>query len=176
MRKTKKQILIFTALAILIFGAGIAVFVFRPHQVGHSTAGQYTKGEGADNISNGSVNSQVNGAEPGDQKSTTGGGSATAPIAPTGNFVSAHHAGLLTEIASACNTTPGAICTITFSNGEATIGLPGQRTDRGGATYWNAWTPQSIGLRPGSWTIRATAQMNGQSMSSSDAMSLDVMQ
>ena len=95
---------------------------------------------------------------------------------PSGDFVSSHTISLSAPEQSVCNTTPGATCTITFAQGSTSKSLAVENTDRGGSAYWNGWTPKSIGLTPGSWTIQATATLNGQSKTGTDARNLEVTQ
>jgi len=100
-------------------------------------------------------------------------------LAPSGNFVSNHTPGQngtpLLET-SVCNTTPGAKCQIFFTNGNKTFSLAAQTTDLGGSTYWNGWTPQGIGLTPGTWQVAATAMLSNQSKSTTDTRELVVSQ
>lgn len=95
-------------------------------------------------------------------------------ITPIGNFVSSHHVTMSTPIASVCNTTSGATCVISFVANGVTKSLTTEMTDSTGAAYWNSWTPKSIGLSVGSWQVQATAQLNGQSKSATDALTLEV--
>lgn len=112
--------------------------------------------------------------QPGDVKSNNGGSGAVSLAAPSGDFVSSHHVGMSTTEVSVCNSSPGASCQIAFSMNGAVKSLPSQTTDRGGSTYWNGWTPASIGLAPGNWIITATATLNGQTQSTVDGQSLAV--
>lgn len=145
-----------------------------------TTASESTKGEPAPLTTNSgsSSKSQTSGgvqAQPGDSKSDSGGSATSELLTPTGDFVSSHHVSLTTSIVSVCNTTPGAKCNITFNDGSGTIkSLPVQTTDRGGSSYWNGWTPESIGLTAGSWQISATATLNGITKSAQDALRLTV--
>ena len=106
---------------------------------------------------------------------TTGG---AAPLEPTGDFVSSHGTNQpvprSAAMESVCTSTPGASCVISFTQGSVTKSLPAQTTDKGGSTYWNQWTPQTYGLTAGSWTITATATLNGQTKSATDALPLKV--
>jgi hypothetical protein len=141
-----------------------------------ATVDQYTKGQvsqpsSSSNASNQSVNSPTS--------SKTGGASASL-VAPTGNFVSDHHPNLSgspapNSMTSVCNTSPGASCQISFTDGSTTKSLPTQTTDAGGATYWY-WKLQDIGLTTGSWKISATSSVSGNSLSSTDPMALVVSQ
>ncbi len=100
-------------------------------------------------------------------------------ITPWGNFVSNHHPGQngtpLTET-SVCNTTQGATCDISFTNGTATESLPAQVASSNGATFWSNWSLSSIGLTPGNWKITATATLDGQTKTATDPMELVVPQ
>lgn len=98
---------------------------------------------------------------------------------PTGNFISTHSFFLSAnpQMESICNTTPGATCKITFTNGNTTKSLATQVTDRGGATYW-AWKPKdsNINLTPGTWTVAAVVQLGTQTKTATDATTLEVSQ
>lgn len=147
-----------------------------------TTASQATKGEptSSANGSKGGLNGSQSAApasQPGDQKSDSGGAATVNILAPTGNFVSNHtpgQNGSPTEEASVCNTTPGASCQIIFTKDGITKSLSAQITDRGGATYWNNWTPKGIGLSVGEWKIEAIASLNGKTQSAVDAKKLVV--
>lgn len=109
---------------------------------------------------------------------TGGNGTSSANLdAPTGNFVNTHHPSLSTPMSSSCVTTVGAMCQITFTNTATGKTIPvssqPQAVDSSGAAYWN-WTPQQIGLTSGTWKITATATLNDQSKSASDAMNLEI--
>jgi hypothetical protein len=139
---------------------------------------QLTKGEKADTSSanNGSW-SDTSGStpEPGDAKGNSAPGSTL--IAPNGTFVSAHkNVPISAALSSVCNTSAGAQCSIHFTSGSTSKVLAAQVTDRGGATYWNSWTPESIGLTAGTWKVTAIATLNGQSKSSDDVLDLVVVE
>lgn len=141
------------------------------------TGSQSTKGEagsskGAQSSSQADTET-TNDTQPGDAKSTID-GTAGALLAPSGNFVSAHHVPGNQQISSVCNTTPGATCKIEFSQGTITKSLPAETADKGGSAYWNAWSPDSIGLSAGTWNIKATSTLNGASQSAVDALPLEV--
>lgn len=176
-------------LLIIAIGGGIVlilewtgtthIFHKRQKSLPVVTASQDTKGEGlsisANSEAGNTTTSKTSTDEPGDTKSNTGNANEAATLlAPSGNFVSAHNVPSDAPIASVCNTTPGATCTITFTNGSVKKNLPSQTTDRGGSTYWNEWTAKSIGLTVGSWQISASASLNGVTQSSSDVMPLVV--
>jgi len=96
-------------------------------------------------------------------------------LQPTGNFVSAHkNVPSTTSLSSVCNTTSGATCQITFTNGSVVKSLSSQTTDSTGAAYWNSWKPSDLGLTSGSWQVQAVAILNGQTKTSTDAMNLEI--
>jgi hypothetical protein len=109
--------------------------------------------------------------------SPAGNTSSSYLISPWGNFVSNHNPGqngTPTTETSVCNTTQGASCYISFSNGSVVESLPSQVTDASGATFWNNWSISNLGLTSGSWKITATATLKGQTKTSSDSMELVV--
>jgi hypothetical protein len=189
MKKIKKNrkigLIIIVAVALVAVGS-YALFHHGPKPVSGS---QYTKGEvtgtgSADNAASAnsaSDGTNAAGSQPGDQKSASNGDTGVAPTAPTGDFVSAHgdtaHPIVPgTALSSVCNTIPGASCQIVFTQDGTTHTLDAETTDRGGAAYWNSWTPQSIGLTSGSWQVKAVATANGQTASAADALKLVVSQ
>lgn len=139
------------------------------------TGGQNTKGE-VNNVPS-VVQSNPN---PKGFQNTPSPGSSTSNavlITPTGDFVNSHHVTQSSSMLSDCNTTEGATCQIIFTNASsgATVPLNSQTTDSNGAVYWY-WTPKQVGLTPGTYKITATATLNGQSKSASDAMNIEVSQ
>jgi cytoskeletal protein RodZ len=99
--------------------------------------------------------------------------SGAAPITPSGTFVSGHLANLDSNELSICNTSSGAICSITFTNSSGQKSLTAKQTDSNGAAYWS-WTPSSLGLSSGSWQVAASAIINGKSVSTQDPKTLEV--
>jgi len=177
----KKYILSLAALAIL---AVIGALVFQVGPFHHkktlvvSGSSFNTKGEPS---KSGSANGQT-----GNQSSSsTGDGKIAAKpsstlFTPSGDFVSNHHPNLSgspapNTISSVCNTTPGASCKITFTQGDLVKSLSSQTTDANGSTYWS-WKLQDVGLTQGTWKIEAVASLNGQTSTASDAMDLVVAQ
>jgi hypothetical protein len=121
-----------------------------------------------------------NSGSTGTSSKTGSGGSPAALIAPSGSFVSNHHPNLSgtpapNAMSSVCNTTPGASCQISFTKDGVTKSLGAQTADANGATYWN-WKLQDIGLTEGTWGVQASATLNGQTKTASDAMDLVVAQ
>ncbi len=109
-----------------------------------------------------------------------------APPAPTnvtlakpfGTFVSNHKPGQNgspLEESSVCNTTPSANCTITFTKNGISKSLPAKIADNSGAAYWPVWTPQSVGLDAGNWTVTAVATLGQQTTSTQDPNPLQVL-
>ncbi|GAC1387365.1 MAG: hypothetical protein NVS1B7_1520 [Candidatus Saccharimonadales bacterium] len=97
---------------------------------------------------------------------------------PFGTFVSNHHPSLsgnlaMTQEQSVCNTNPGALCEIKFTNGDVTKTLGAKQTDGNGAASWN-WRLQDIGLTNGTWQITAVATMGSQSKTAQDTTNLVV--
>lgn len=98
---------------------------------------------------------------------------------PRGPFVSDHRPNLSSHPApnrenSVCSTTSGATCQIVFTKDGVTKKLPSQMTDAGGATYWNGWKLQDVGLTAGGWKITAVAKLGSQTVTADDALPLTV--
>jgi hypothetical protein len=104
--------------------------------------------------------------------------------APTGTFVSNHGSAdqpvdPTTGEASNCITTPGASCSIQFTqNGvskslSAAAASDSAKDDQNGTATWS-WTPANVGLTSGSWTVTAIATLNGQTKSTQDPTLLTV--
>jgi len=108
----------------------------------------------------------------------TGGTSTATLLTPSGAFVSNHHPNLSGSPApsaeqSVCNTTPGAICYIEFTQGSTTKRLPAQTADANGAVYWT-WDVKTNGFSVGSWQVTAVASLNGQTKTANDSLNLEV--
>lgn len=94
------------------------------------------------------------------------------PSQPIGQFVSDHHPSSINESeVSACTTTPGATCQITFTNGSTSRSLQALVTNGNGSVTWN-WTPAQIGLAAGNWQITATASNGSKTASVTDKQNL----
>jgi hypothetical protein len=97
--------------------------------------------------------------------------------APSGTFVSNHSPSLSdssrAQETSVCITTPGASCFIQFTLNGTTKTLDARTADENGAASWD-WTPSSLGLTQGSWSIKATATRNSTTKSSQDSLTLNV--
>ena len=189
--KRKWWVAALAVVLVLALGFGAYWQFFRDHTPKTvTTASSNTKGEPVDPSSSKAVTgTAVNGNSTGDKPASAPAAQPTTPnnkdqgtsatpgaplIAPSGNFVSSHtNVPANATEQSVCTTTPGASCTITFTQNGVTKSLTAQTTDKGGSTYWT-WTPQSIGLTAGSWTITATATLSGQTQSANDATPLKV--
>jgi hypothetical protein len=102
--------------------------------------------------------------------------STAPPKTPYGNFVSNHYpgsGGSSLDEQSACNTTPGATCSITFTKAGTTKSLQPKTADSDGSVIWN-WKPHDTGITAGSWKITAVATLNGQTASADDQISLEI--
>lgn len=133
-----------------------------------TTGNSYTKGvTKSDSVSGSktkSVNSQnFNQPQNNTTKDTNPSGdtSSRTLLAPWGTFANTYSANINTQMGSTCNTSPGATCQIIFTNGSISKALDTETTDAGGAVYWS-WTPQEIGLTPGTWHILAKATLGSQ--------------
>lgn len=99
-------------------------------------------------------------------------------IAPSGTFVSNHWPSLSGTSApsteqSICITSPGAQCYIEFTKNGITKKLDSLTADSNGNVYWS-WDVKQAGFTQGSWTIRATASLNGQTKATSDSLTFEV--
>lgn len=180
---------IFFAIAlflVVVLGVLLATHVLFHHKAAVVSGSAYTKGEGIPSNSTQQKGNDVSkqsssslGAVGGvpqssNQENSTTSSQATL-VAPFGDFVSAHQVHLSSPLVSVCNTTPGAKCQITFTSGDGTKKLlSAETTDSNGSVYWNNWTPASIGLTPGTWTVQATAILSSQTKSAQDAMNIMV--
>ncbi len=102
--------------------------------------------------------------------------SSSPPETPYGSFVSTHRPSLSSSSGeqSSCISTPGAVCTITFTNEEGVVKtLPAKITDSSGNAFWD-WNVSAAEFTPGNWTIKATAALNGQTQSATDKLPLNV--
>jgi hypothetical protein len=97
-----------------------------------------------------------------------------APLqAPYGTFVSNHHPDANSSEESVCSSTPGASCTIKFTQGSVVKTLSAQTVDGTGTTYWS-WNVKQAGITSGSWTVTANASLNGQTKSTQDNLALEI--
>jgi hypothetical protein len=177
----KSKILLATSVACLLVIGILALELTNTthffHKEKQTSASSFTKGEptGGTAKNNGALSDSGGSSVTTSPKGTTSSGS-TRLIAPSGNFVSNHHPGengSPTNEESVCNTTPGAQCSISFTKGSVTKSLPVKTADSGGATFWE-WSPDSIGLSPGTWHVSATASLGAKTLSTKDATELEV--
>jgi hypothetical protein len=115
-------------------------------------------------------------------KSSTAVSDSNAPlIAPYGSFVSNHHpslsgaGGVPSQEESVCTTTPGATCYMTFTQNGVVKTLKSQVADSKGSVFWD-WDVNKSGFTTGSWSITATASLNGVTKSTNDSLELVVNQ
>jgi cytoskeletal protein RodZ len=182
MAKINKKKWLISAAIILVAGAALWYFAIRtPNAKLHPQTP--TQAGGSAEIQKGQAVAQskpatVDSSQPGDSKNSTNPTSSTVLLVPFGNFVSNHKPGQnnspLAET-SVCNTSPGASCQIVFTKGGLTKSLPAQTTDRAGSTFWNDWTPTSIGLTTGSWQVQAKATLGSQSKTATDQIPLEIL-
>lgn len=174
---------------LVIAAAALTAFYFHVHERGTSSHSKTVAGtttpQPVTAKGTGTSNTSSTGSSSSPTKPTTGSSSASSPpststatlVKPSGAFVSNHKPGSdgspLVE-ASDCITTPGATCYISFSNGSVTKSLPQETADTSGAAYWQSWTPNSVGLTAGSWTITGYASLGQQTASTQDQTPLQV--
>lgn len=187
----KRLIFIIAAIAALV--AAVIIFLATTHYgniIGTkasdtTTNNQATKGEPSGDTS-GEDTDPVGNPAPGtgaDDKQNGQAGttpSGQPPVQPSGNFTSNYMPSLSATgakelIQSVCTTTPGATCVINFTKGDTTKSLEKRTTDKGGSVYWT-WKLKDLGLTEGSWKITATAELNGQKVSTTDTLPLEVEQ
>lgn len=183
-KKNYRKIILVSTLLVLIAGGAVVYWYYGRQPQQPTTASPYTKGESSsDNTANsgdGSNSSALTpgSTQPGDDKSDRGDSVDAILTSPTGEFVSNHRPGNngspLSEV-SVCNTTPGATCQIVFTKGSTVKTLSSELVDRGGAAYWNNWTPSSVGLTKGQWQVTAVATLNGQTKRATDTTPLEVL-
>jgi hypothetical protein len=180
---------VLVAFLLVVAGGLVAKYtdVFK-HPTADNTASSYTKGQPKETSSSSGSSATTSGSS--SQSSQTGGTTSSTsptttpspgPLAPSGDLVSDHEPNLSgspdpNTMTSVCTSSPGASCRITFTMNGVTKSLPAQTIDSGGSTYWINWKLQTVGLSVGSWQVKATASLNGQSASTTDAKALVVSQ
>lgn len=115
-----------------------------------------------------------------DENEKSSGSSDNRPIvnlmSPSGTFVSSHTVSLSSPgvIESTCNSTPGAKCSISFTNKNGVVRyLPAKTVDKNNTAYWS-WLAKDAKLTVGKWTISATATSGSQSKNTVDPKPLEV--
>lgn len=176
----KKLLAIFTVLILLAGGVfGLTKLLGDSNEVPKPAS---SKGESGTTQTTDTSSTSVapGGATTNKDKTSPGSTGSSATLKePSGTFVSNHKPNLdgspaPNTISSVCITTPGAICNITFEKNGVTKSLGAKTTDGDGAAYWTSWKLQDVGLSEGSWSITATASLNGQSKNTSDSLSFVV--
>jgi hypothetical protein len=170
----------FIAAAILVIVVALLELTNTTHIL-HKSSNKTTKSPNRNTVGEGSATKTPQGTttpantttESNDTKQTSA--QVSTLLDPTGNFVSAHkNVPKSASLSSVCNTTSGAECKIIFTNGNTRKSLDSQTTDSNGSSFWNSWSPESIGLTSGAWQVQAVATLNGQSKTSTDAMKLEI--
>ena len=167
---------------VALIGGGLYMWHRHVHKTATLTStgrNEYSKPVANTNVPGGSVSTGQGGAVSSNKGSSSTATpttpASTQPIDPTGDFVSSHSITLTGTELSACTTTAGVQCQITFTLGDTTKSLASQITNDNGSTSWS-WTPQGIGLTPGSWRITAVATNGNKTASSADVNQLVVSQ
>ncbi len=103
-------------------------------------------------------------------------------VKPFGNFVSNHAVDLdpnndRNQEESTCSTTYGANCQLTFTLNDKSVKLPTRKAstnhnEQVASTSWPTWSPVSLGLTPGKWKVLATAELNGQTKTTEDLLTV----
>lgn len=102
----------------------------------------------------------------------------SAPVAPSGNFVSNHSPNLdgkpaPSSVQSICNTTPGATCYLEFRKGSIVKTLPTKAVGNSGSVSWD-WDVNEAGFTEGNWEIKAVASLNNKTSEAKDSLPLKV--
>lgn len=188
-QKRSRLSLIITIILLVLVAAAISYYYFqkkaadqRQQQYGSSTT---TPTENVSTPSSSTTSSSSSGGSITSSKdastSTTTAPSidtSVTPQTPVGTFVSNHRPNLSGSPApntmnSTCRTTLGAVCTISFTNGETTVSLPEKTTDANGNVSWD-WKLQDINIGKGSWTVKAVAKNGSKTAESTDPIKLEV--
>lgn len=182
-RSIAKYLLIILPVAFLIIGA--CVFFYNNQSEGSDTIN--AKSPNKSSISNPSdTPNEVADNATSDQssdKTVAGSGASSDTITvtsqPTGSFVSNHKPslsgkdGVPSSMQSACNTNPGATCTIRFVKDNTVKTLPAKIADSYGVVLWD-WDVNKSGFEVGSWQIIAVASGGGQEKTTTDSINLEV--
>ncbi len=174
-----KPLLILLAVIILIIGFSYILKARQPKSGSIKSTSPSTQTDSTSQQSDKQTPSTggSEGSSPDTSSTKANGPSSGASLQqPSGQFVSNHHPGkddAPTAEQSVCNTTPGAKCMITFKKGDTTKTLEAKTADSNGNVIWN-WDTKDAGFTSGSWTITATATLNGQSLSAQDTQNLEV--
>lgn len=176
--KYRKHFAIFTAVFILVI-CSITTWAYWANnkadstvvKKSESTADSSSKGE---QTSNKPHDSYQEGTSVSNSKAAVSGKEIKKP---TGNFVSNHRPSITnpqnSAISSSCETTPEAICTISFTKNDKTITLDPKKVDAEGNAYWH-WNLKDYDFSAGAWKITAKATLNSKSLTSDDALEFNV--
>jgi hypothetical protein len=174
MLHNKRQSLVFLVILLLLGGA---IFVYdRSQNHPADSAGEPTtqKSTPATTSTSASQDKQQTTSNPTPASSNLKG----TVLAPFGTFVSNHQPNLSgspapNSMQSVCQTTPGAVCKISFNQVTTTKSLDPKVTDSNGIASWS-WRLQDVGLTQGTWEIAATASSADQSQTTTDSIKLTV--
>ena len=179
-QRNKKLIIIITIILFLIISTVAIMFIYKANQptktINNSSTDSSTPTNSGNTDTNGSTSTS-----PDTSTTTPAIDSSITPREPTGTFVSNHSPNISGSPApniesSTCTTTPGASCTIQFTNGDIIKSLDVKTTDSNGNATWDSWTLSEIGLTQGSWVISAIATNGSKTATATDATTLSVEQ
>jgi len=97
-------------------------------------------------------------------------------VAPYGALVSNHKPGKNgsnTIEESECITTPGATCSMQFTQNGVIKTLDSEKTDSTGTAIWT-WDVNKAGLTKGNWQVTAIAKLDSQYKSTTDKLLLEI--
>lgn len=164
-------------IGLILEMAGVTHLIREDSRPAPASGSTYTKGESPrDKLSEETNNSVTN--RQNDKGLAYPSSEAASLIEPSGNFVSNHRPNLSNTpapntISSVCTTTPGAVCTIHFTQNGTVRSLEARTADKGGSAYWD-WKIQDLGLTIGVWKITAVSTLSGQTKTTMDSIDLEV--
>ncbi len=172
----KRRTFILISLAILLLAGVVYIKFIKPKQSDAKKYPQVTinPSQNTDVPKTATANPNVPGGTTGSDVNND-----AKLIAPSGNFVSSHTLPMSAQAESTCTTTVDATCQIVFTKDGVTKSLPAKKTtlnkgDQNGSVTWPVWTPESIGLSQGVWTISAVATLNSQTQTTVDSVKLTI--
>lgn len=172
--KKNSKFRLLTTVFVLLLVAGVGIFYayqYTKQQAETNDRRTSTQKLGGGSITSSKENSKTDEDSPSPSEDST-------PLKPSGTFVSNHRPNLSgspapNTITSTCTTTPGASCTIRFSNGDIVKSLPSKTTDSNGNVGW-VWKLQDVGLSVGNWKIVAVASIGKNVVEEPDSLDLIV--
>lgn len=185
MRKSHSKTIWFilaTAVIIALAVWGIGAYIRRPAVIKptpiNTNAGNQNGKFSASSTSSSSATTQNTGPNSPKGAAGSSGSSPSELTAPSGSFVSNHKPNLSGSPApnteeSTCVVQQSVSCNISFTKNGVTKSLGAQTAGSNGIVAWR-WSLQGLDLTQGSWTIKATATLGQQSLSTNDPILLDV--